>query len=78
MNIIKYFRKIGLSNNVIAKVIPLLENNQEEYKKYIDRLTNRTSAEETFLKIKEDYPNDDKSFKIKPRGGQNEKDNLCG
>ena len=64
MNVIKYYKKIGLSNNVIAKVIPLLENNQEEYKKYIDRLTNRTTSEETFLKIKEDYPNDDKSFII--------------
>ena len=64
MNYINYFKKIGLSNNVIDKVMTLLESNKEEYNKYIDGLTNKTTAETTFLKIKEDYPNDEKSFII--------------
>ena len=67
MDYINYFKKIGLSNNVINKVIALIEANQEQYTKYIDGLVNRDIAEATFLKIKEDYPNDEKSFIILQR-----------
>ncbi len=64
MNYNNYFKKIGLSNNVIDKVTSLIESNQEQYNKYIDGLVDRNTAESTFLKIKEDYPNDEKSFII--------------
>ena len=64
MEYVKYFKDLGLSDYIINKVIPLIESNKEKYNQYIDGLVNVNTAESTFLKIKEDYPNDDKCFNI--------------
>ena len=64
MNRINYFKRLGLSDYIIEQVSTLIELNELYYLKYVYGLTKLEEAESTFLKIKEDYPNDIKSFNI--------------
>ena len=64
MNRINYFKRLGLSDYITEQVSTLIELNELDYLKYVDGLTKLEEAESTFLKIKEDYPNDIKSFNI--------------
>lgn len=64
MQLVRYFKKIGLSDYIVSKVLPLIEANQSSYAKYLDNLVNVDTAEDEYLKIKQDFPDDEQSFII--------------
>ena len=64
MELKEFVSKINLQQEIIDKVIPLVEDNKLEYQNYVEGLSNKDLSESTFQLLQEKYNEDTKCFHI--------------
>ena len=64
MELKEFVSKINLQQEIIDKVIPLVEDNKLEYQNYVEGLSNKDLSESTFQLLQEKYNDDTKCFHI--------------
>ena len=67
MELKEFVSKINLQQEIIDKVIPLVEDNKLEYQNYVEGLSNKDLSESTFQLLQDKY-NDDTKVAMKESG----------
>lgn len=64
MELKEFIKKINLQQEIIDKIIPLVEDNKTNYEKHVDNLLNKDLAESTYQSIFKEYNEDIESLHI--------------